>query len=64
MYTLAKLWAINVFNGWKVLRGLDITRSIAYLLKDEYFRKDMVDMISSFVLQVAKKDGSLYPPTK
>jgi hypothetical protein len=64
MYTLAKLWAINAFNEWKVLRGLDTTRSIAYLLKDEYFVKDLVDMISSFILQVAKKDGSLYPPIK
>jgi hypothetical protein len=64
MYTLAKLWAINAFNVWKVLCGLDTTRSIAYLLKDEYFVKDLVDMISSFILQVAKKDGSLYPPIK
>jgi hypothetical protein len=55
MYTLAKLWVINAFNEWRVLRGLDTTKSIANLLKYEYFVKDLVDMISFFILQVAKK---------
>jgi hypothetical protein len=54
----------NAFDEWRVLHGLDTTRSIVDLLKDEYFVKDLVDMLSSFVLQVTKKDGSLYPPTR
>jgi hypothetical protein len=28
------------------------------------FVKDLVDMFSSFVLQVAKKGDNLYPPTR
>jgi hypothetical protein len=33
----------------------DTTRSIADFSKDEFFVKDVVDMLSSFVLQVTKK---------
>jgi hypothetical protein len=40
-----------------------MVKSIANLFEDEGLIKDLVDMISSFVLQVAKKDGNLYPPT-
>jgi hypothetical protein len=59
-----ELWARNVFDEWRVFRGLDITISIANLLENESFVKDLLDMLSSFVLQVAKKDGCLYPPTR
>jgi hypothetical protein len=52
-----------VFDEWKVFHSLDTTRSIANLLENESFVKDLVNMLSSFVLQVVKKDGSLYPPT-
>jgi len=58
-----ELWARNVFDEWKVFHSLDTTRSIADLLENESFVKDLVNMLSSFVLQVVKKDGSLYPPT-
>jgi hypothetical protein len=53
-----------MFDEWKVFYGLDTTRSIVDLLEDESPVKDLVDMFSSFVLQVAKKDGTMYPPTK
>jgi len=52
-----------VFDEWRVFRGLDMTRSIAHLSKDE-FVKDLVDMFSSFVLQVAKKGDSMYFPSR
>jgi hypothetical protein len=44
-----------VFDEWKVFHGLDTTRSIVNLSKDESYVKDLVDIISYFVLQVAKK---------
>jgi hypothetical protein len=59
-----ELWVRNVFDECKVFRDLDITISIVDLLENEYFVKDLVDMLSSFVLQVAKKDGSFYAPTR
>jgi hypothetical protein len=37
---------------------------MANLSKDEYFIKDLVDMLFYFILQVVKKDGYLYPPMK
>ncbi len=52
-----------MFDEWRVFRGLDMTRSIAHLSKDE-FVKDLVDMFSSFVLQVAKKGDSMYSPSR
>ncbi len=42
-----------MFDEWKVFYGLDTTRSIVDLLEDESSVKDLVDMFSSFVLQVA-----------
>jgi hypothetical protein len=39
-------------------------KSIVDLLEDESFLKDVVDMLFSFLLQVAKKDGCFYSPTK
>jgi hypothetical protein len=40
-----------------------MAKFIANLSKDEGLIKDFVDMLSSFVLQVSKKDGNIYPPT-
>ncbi len=45
----------NAFDEWKVFCGFDTTRSITDLSKDESSIKDMMDMLSSFVLQVAKR---------
>lgn len=44
--------------------GFDTNKLIINLLEDEFFIKDLVDMLSSFVLQVVKQDDNLYPPTK
>jgi hypothetical protein len=54
-----ELWARNAFDDYNFFHGFDTTRSIAYLSKDESSIKDLVDMFSSFVLQVAKKDGNI-----
>jgi len=40
--------------------GFDTTKPIVDLSEDEGLIKDLVDMLSSLILQVAKKDGSLY----
>jgi hypothetical protein len=53
-----------LMNGRKVFHGYDIDKSIENLFEDEYFVKDLIDMLSSFILQVAKIDGNLYPPTR
>ncbi len=53
----------NAFNEWQVFCDFDMQKSITNL-ENEKFIKYIVDMLSSFVLQVAKKDGSLYLPTK
>jgi hypothetical protein len=53
----------NAFDEWKIFCGLHTTGSIIDLLEDEYSIKDLVDMLSFFVLQVAKKDSNLHLPT-
>jgi hypothetical protein len=40
--------------------GFDTTKSIVDLSEDEGLMKDLADMLSSLILQVVKKDGSLY----
>jgi len=49
-----------VFDEWKLFCGFDTTKPIVDLSEDEGLIKDLVDMLSSLILQVAKKDGSLY----
>jgi hypothetical protein len=58
----------NVFDEWRVFHGLNTTRSIVDISKDEFYIKDLVDIFSFFVLEVAKKMvacifqlGSFYP---
>jgi hypothetical protein len=51
----------NVFDEWRVFCGFDTKKSIIDLLEDE---SSIKDMLSSFILQVAKKDGSLYLPIR
>jgi hypothetical protein len=51
----------NDFNEWKIFHGFDTTKFIANILKNDFFVKDLVDMLSAFVLQVAKKNVNLYP---
>jgi hypothetical protein len=55
------LWAMNVFNEWKPFHGFDTMKCIT---KDEGSIKYIKDMLSSFVLYVAKKNGRLHFPTK
>jgi hypothetical protein len=47
----------------KKFHGFDTTKFIANILENEFFVKDLVDILFSFVLQVAKKDVNLYPQT-
>lgn len=49
----------NAFNEWQVFCDFDMQKSITNLENEESI-KYMVDMLYSFVLQVAKEDGSLY----
>jgi len=63
-----ELWVRNVFDEWRIFHGFDTTRSIIDLSKNESYVKDLVDIISFFVLQVAKKIvayifqlGNFYP---
>jgi hypothetical protein len=53
-----------MFDEWKVFCGLDTTRSIVDLSEDESSIKDSMDMFFFLVLQIAKKAGTMYPPTK
>ncbi len=49
------LWTKNAFDEWRVFCSFDTTRSlIINLLEDESFANNIVDMLSSFALQVAK----------
>jgi hypothetical protein len=41
-----------------------MTKLIVDLFEDESLVKNLVQMLSTFVLQVAKKDNSLYHSTK
>jgi hypothetical protein len=56
-----ELWAINVFNEWRLFHGFDTTK---FLLEDEGLITDLENMLSYFVLYVAKKNVSLLPPTE
>jgi hypothetical protein len=59
-----EVWAMNVFNEWRSFCGFDIMKFIIDLLEYEGSIKDLEDMLSSFVLYLAKKNGSLHLPTK
>jgi len=41
---------MNAFDKWKQLRGFDMTKLIADLFKDKGSVKNLVDMLSTFVL--------------
>jgi len=51
----AKHWMKNVFDEWKLFCGFNIMNFIANLSEVESLIKDLVDMLSFFVLQVTKK---------
>jgi hypothetical protein len=52
----------NAFNEWQVFCDFNMQKSITNL-ENKKSVKCMVGILS-FVLQVAKEDGSLYLPTK
>ncbi len=56
--------AKNAFDEWRKLCGFGTERSIANVSKDVNSIKELMDMLAMFILQVATKDGSLYPLTK
>ncbi len=56
--------AKHAFDKWRKFSGFGTKRSLANVLKDANFIKKLVDMLTLFILQVAKKDGSLYLLTK
>jgi hypothetical protein len=45
----------NAFDEWRVFHGFDISKSIVNLSKHESLMKNLVNMLSSFVLQVEKR---------
>jgi hypothetical protein len=56
----AKMWINNAFNECKNLWGFNIEKSIVNLFDNVNVIKELVEMLALFILQVAKKDGSLY----
>ncbi len=51
-----ELWTKNAFVEWRVFCGFDTTRSLIIdLLEDESSINNLVGMLSSFALQIAKK---------
>jgi hypothetical protein len=56
-----KLWTMNVFNERRPFHGFD---TMKFLLEDEGLIKDLENMLSSFVLYVAKQNVNLHLPTK
>lgn len=60
----AKMWAKNVFDEWRVFQGFDTMKSITNLLEDEHVVMVLVNMLTTFILQAANKDDTLYPPVR
>jgi hypothetical protein len=55
-----ELWAMNVFNEWRLFCGFDTTKFIIDLLEDEGSIKDLEDMMSYFVLYIEEKKMVVY----
>lgn len=53
----------NVFDECRIFCGFDTNQSIVDFSKDEFFIKNLVNIIYFFVIS-CKKNGSLYPPTR
>jgi hypothetical protein len=45
----------DAFDEWKLFCGFDTTKFIVNMFEDEGLVKILVDMLSSFVLQITKK---------
>ncbi len=59
-----EIWARNALDAWHEFQGFDIKKFIANFSEDPNSIMVLVDMLAMFVLQVAKKDESLYPPMR
>ncbi len=55
---------MNVFNEWRSFCGFDTMKFVTNLLEYEGSIKDLEDILSSFILYVVEKNGSLHPWTK
>ncbi len=60
--------ALRQIPTWCVMQNghvtFILTTLIVNLSKNDFFVKNLVDMQTPFVLQLSKKDGSLYPPRR
>ncbi len=59
-----KMWINNAFNECKNLWGFNTDKFIINLLDNVNSIKELVEMLALFILQVEKKDGSLYLATR
>jgi len=57
-----KIWATNAFNAWRKYKKLDTSSLIIVL--HAYKPKLFVNYLLEFLLQVTKKNGEFYPPTR
>ncbi|KAL3685410.1 hypothetical protein R1sor_003432 [Riccia sorocarpa] len=55
-------WARRTFDEWRRVKKIDYNKSIEDLSEETDVR-EFVDNLTTFFLQVNKKDGTLYPPT-
>ncbi len=53
----------NVFDEWRIFCGFDTNQSIVDFSKDEFFIKNLVDIMSFFCYKLQKK-CRLYLPTR
>ena len=57
----AKTWAVNAFDEWRACFGHSTELNIEELSEKKDI-KGFVQQLHNFVLQITKKDGSLYLP--
>jgi len=51
----AKLWVKNAFDEWRLFCGFDTINFITNLFENKGLIKGLVDVLSSFILEVTKK---------
>jgi hypothetical protein len=50
------MWAKNAFDEWWDFWDFDTKKFIIYLAKDEQTMMELEDMLSTFILPIAKND--------
>jgi len=58
-----ELWAKKAFDEWTNFRVM-IQKSIVNLFENKKTIEELIDMLVLFVLQITKKDGTMYLLTK